>query len=269
MNNINLKNGKISVLITVYNNEKYVEKCIQSLKKQTYKNWEAVIVDDGSIDNTPKILKKICRDKRFKIITFKKNKGRVAAYNYGASKCKGQYIAILDSDDIALKNRFEQQIKFFNQNKEAKIVASWAYLIDRNSKIIREMTGPTEKRKIKEKLLLFNFIPHSTVIYCRNYAKKFKILPLNFKYAIDNELYLKFLRHTDIFVISKFLGKIRYLTNSITHSKNNKLTVINDDLKSLNYVKTYFSLNNKKKFYLFLKKMQLILKLIFYKLNFV
>ena len=66
MNNINFKNGKISVLITVYNNEKYVEKCIQSLKKQTYKNWEAVIVDDGSIDNTPKILKKFVAIKDLK-----------------------------------------------------------------------------------------------------------------------------------------------------------------------------------------------------------
>ena len=66
MNNINFKNGKISVLITVYNNEKYVEKCIQSLKKQTYKNWEAVIVDDGSIDNTPKNFKKFVAIKDLK-----------------------------------------------------------------------------------------------------------------------------------------------------------------------------------------------------------
>tara|TARA_B100000963_G_scaffold361716_1_gene398920 strand:- start:6481 stop:7290 length:810 start_codon:yes stop_codon:yes gene_type:complete len=268
MNNINLKNGKISVLITVYNNEKYVEKCIQSLKKQTYKNWEAVIVDDGSIDNTSKILKKICRDKKFKIITFKKNKGRVAAYNYGASKCKGQYIAILDSDDIASKNRFEQQIKFFNQNKEAKIVVSWAYLVDRNSKIIREMIGPTENDKIKEELMTFNFIPHSTLMYNRRFAKKLKIIPLRFKYAIDNELYLKFLKHTDIFVIPKFLGKIRYLSNSITHSKNNKFIVVGDDLKSLQFVKKNFKLSIKKKFFLLLKTVRLIFKLIIFKLDF-
>ena len=131
------------------------------------------------------------------------------------------------------------------------------------------MTGPTENDKIKEELMTFNFIPHSTLIYCRDYAKKFKILPLNYKYAIDNELYLKFLRRTDIFVIPKFLGKIRYLTNSITHSKNNKLTVINDDLKSLKYVNKYFNLSISKKFFLLFKKLQLKFKLILYKYKFV
>ena len=269
MINLRLTDKKISVLITVYNNEKYIGKCIESLKNQTYKNWEAIIVDDGSTDDTPKILKKECRDKRFRVITFNKNKGRVAAYNYAFLKCKGHYIAVLDSDDIASKNRFKEQINFLNKNKTAKIVASWAYLIDRNSKKIRKMTGPIDKEKIKDKLMLFNFIPHSTLIYCRDYAKKFKILPLNYKYAIDNELYLKFLRRTDIFVIPKFLGKIRYLTNSITHSKNNKLTVINDDLKSLKYVNKYFNLSISKKFFLLFKKLQLKLKLTLYKYKFV
>jgi len=269
MNNFSLKNKKISALITVYNNEKYIIKCLESLKNQTYKNWEAVIVDDGSIDKTSKILKKNCHDKRFKVITLKKNIGRVAAYNYGISKCKGYYIAVLDSDDIAAKNRFKEQISFFKKNKEARIVASWAYLIDKNSKKMREMKGPTQKEKIRETLLFFNFIPHSTVMYCKNYAKKKRVFPLNFKYAIDVELYLKFLRHTDIFIIPKFLGKIRYLRNSITHSTKNRMMVTRDDLISLDYVNKYFNLNFKKKIILFLNKIKLIIRLIYYKFRFI
>ena len=267
MINFKEKEKKISVLITVYNNEKYIEKCIQSLKSQSYKNWEAVIIDDGSNDNTPKILKKICRDKRFLVKTFKNNKGRVPAYNYGVTKCKGDYVAILDSDDIASKDRFKHQINFLKLNKKAKIVASWAYLIDHNSKKIREMKGPTETSKIKETLMYFNFIPHSTVMYCKNFAKKKGILPLNFKYAIDVELYLKFLRYTDIFIIPKYLGKIRYLRNSITHSINNRSMVIKDDLLSLDYVNKYFNLNTKKKIIILFKKINLILRLFFYKIN--
>ena len=65
MINLRITDKKISVLITVYNNEKYIGKCIESLKNQTYKNWEAVIVDDGSTDDTPKILKKNVKTKDF------------------------------------------------------------------------------------------------------------------------------------------------------------------------------------------------------------
>ena len=258
---------KISVLITVFNGEDYIKKCLVSLKNQTYKNWEAIIIDDKSTDNTLKIIKNNFKDKRFKITALKKNIGRIKAANYGLTKCKGDYIAILDSDDISHKNRFKKQIAFFEKNKKANIVVSWAHQIDKNGKIIGKFIGPVNPKIVKKQILFFNFIPHSTLMYCRKFAKKIKAIPYRFRYAIDYELYLKFLRHTDIYVIPEFLGNIRFLKNSITNAKKNRIMVVKDDLICLDYVKKHFDLNFKKKFIFLVRKIKLSIKLIIYKLN--
>lgn len=89
----------VSIIIPVYNIEKYVEKCLNSLKRQTYNNFEAIIVDDGSTDSTGSICERISRnDERFKIF-HKKNEGVSVARNFGLSKAKGLYIGFVDGDD--------------------------------------------------------------------------------------------------------------------------------------------------------------------------
>ena len=258
---------KISVLITVFNGEDYIKKCLVSLKNQTYKNWEAIIIDDKSTDNTLKIIKKCFTDKRFKLIALKKNIGRIRAVNYGLTKCSGDYIAILDSDDIANKNRLKKQIEFFKKNKQAKIVASFAHKIDKKGKIIGKFIGPTNIQEIKNTLMTFNFIPHSTIMYCQKYARKIKAIPYKFKYAIDYELYIKFLRYTDVYVIPEILGSIRFLENSITNLRKNKLMVIRDDLICLKYTKKYFKFDFRNKINFLLRKNKLNIKLIFCRLK--
>lgn len=243
MSNLRLEDKKISVLITVYNNEKYIEKCIKSLINQTYKNWEAIIVDDKSTDGTVKIIKKFLFDKRIKLFQLKKKLGRVQAINLAIKKTSGNLLAILDSDDISYKNRFLKQVNFFNQNHKVKIVASWAHQIDYNDKIIGKYIGPQNIYKIKKKLLYFNFIPHSTLMFCKKYAAEIGATPYKYRYAIDYELYLKFLKHTYIYIIPEFLGSVRFLKNSITNKKQNLKIVLQDDLNCLNYVKDNFNLS--------------------------
>lgn len=91
---------KISIIIPCYNMEKRVKRCINSIKKQSYKNFEAILVDDGSKDGTKDVIKKnITNDKRFKYY-YKKNGGLSSARNYGLKKAKGDYICFIDSDDF-------------------------------------------------------------------------------------------------------------------------------------------------------------------------
>ena len=94
---------KFSIIVPIYNVEKYIEKCLQSIKDQTFKNFEVIMVDDGSTDNSNKIMKLFEKDKRFKSYS-KKNGGLSDARNYGIQYTTGDYLLFIDSDDYIDKN---------------------------------------------------------------------------------------------------------------------------------------------------------------------
>ena len=106
---------KISVLMTIYNHENYLKYSFISILNQNYNDWELIAIDNGSTDNTKKILNSF-KDKRIKKIFLKKNIGRTNCLNYGLDFCKGEFIAIQDSDDIALHGRLKKQLQYFNKN---------------------------------------------------------------------------------------------------------------------------------------------------------
>ena len=107
---------KISIIIPVYNSKKYLRKCLTSLKKQSYKNLEIILINDGSTDNSLDICnqyKKI--DKRFKVYT-KKNGGTSSARNYGIKKSTGDYITFVDNDDFINDNKCFEDYDYISHN---------------------------------------------------------------------------------------------------------------------------------------------------------
>lgn len=126
---------KISVIMGVYNckNIDALYRSVKSIINQTYKDWEFIICNDGSTDNTLKILKDVATlDKRIKIIGYKENKGLANALNYCLAFSKGQYIARMDTDDIAYPNRFEKQIQFLEKHKDFAFVGSIANVFNKS-----------------------------------------------------------------------------------------------------------------------------------------
>ena len=115
---------KVSVIIPLYNEEKYILECINSLINQTYKNLEIIVVDDKSTDNSLKLLEQI-KDDRIRIIKLNKNSGVAHARNKGIEVSTGDYICFLDSDDFWLKDKIEKQLKFI-ENK-AFIYSDYMY----------------------------------------------------------------------------------------------------------------------------------------------
>ena len=109
--------------MTIYNHQNYLEQSIRSVLKQTYKNWELIACENGSVDNSKSILRKI-KDKRIKKFFFKNNIGRTKCLNFALKKSKGELIAILDSDDIAKPNRFISQINYLKNKILLSIVES-------------------------------------------------------------------------------------------------------------------------------------------------
>ena len=107
---------EISVVMTVYNREKYVSHAIESILSQTYKEFEFIIVDDGSVDSSPDIIKKYAKkDQRIKYIR-QQNSGSAHARNTGIKKSQGKYIALMDDDDTSMPTRLEKQLKYLTKN---------------------------------------------------------------------------------------------------------------------------------------------------------
>ena len=124
----------ISVITPVYNRENYIRECIESVLQQTFSDFEYILVDDCSTDNSLAILREYeKKDKRVKVISLDKNAGPADARNIAIKQAKGRYIAFVDSDDLWLKDKLKVQLEFMRE-KEAPISFTSYYLIDSEGK---------------------------------------------------------------------------------------------------------------------------------------
>ena len=133
---------KISVIIPVYNREKYVEKCLKSLANQTMQDFEVIVVNDGSTDNSKEIIQKTIESKILKNIVYleKDNGGLSDARNYGIKYAKGKYIAFLDSDDYLDSKLFAELEKYINQ--EIDLIKFKMKTVNQNGDILEKIDGP-------------------------------------------------------------------------------------------------------------------------------
>lgn len=159
---------RVSVLMTTYNSEQFVERALIGLLEQTYEDFEVVIVDDGSQDATVRILESYAkRDVRIRPV-FSTHVGRAVALNIGVSHCRGQFIAINDSDDVSCPGRLAAQAAFLAQNEGAVLVAGWAAVVDASGEIVAERRAPESDSQLRMLLALGNPFVHSSVMYRRS-----------------------------------------------------------------------------------------------------
>lgn len=112
---------KISVVMPAYNAEKYIGEAIESILNQTFKDFEFIIINDGSVDHTKEIIREY-NDPRIVLLENDKNRGIVLSLNKGLDAATGKYIARMDADDIALKNRFERQVEYLDEHKDIGVL---------------------------------------------------------------------------------------------------------------------------------------------------
>lgn len=161
-------NDLVSVVIPTYNREKVIIRAVNSVISQTYQNFEIIIVDDGSTDNTIDIINKI-NDKRIKIIK-NDHKGANHARNTGIINSKGKYIAFLDSDDEWMPEKLEYQLAFMKDNDFA--ISFTPYMMERSQKIVPEdyRDSITKKDYVLDNLRKHNIIGTPTIILRRDIA---------------------------------------------------------------------------------------------------
>lgn len=149
----------ISVLLPVYNCEKYIFEAVESILNQTYTHFELLIIDDCSTDATLQICKSF-QDDRIVIIEKEKNSGYTNSLNYGISIAKGKYIARMDGDDISLPERFKKQVTFLEANEDVVLCGTWLSIIG-STNVIKLPENHTD---IKLGLLKGNCMAHPSVM---------------------------------------------------------------------------------------------------------
>ena len=158
---------KVSVIMPTYNCSAYIADAVQSVRKQSYTNWELWIVDDCSIDETARVLKPFLHDSRIHYFCLSKNGGPAAARNYGLRQASGRYIAFLDSDDVWHPQKLERQVAFMNEMQpEGCHFCCTAYSkITENGKSLHYALVPPKKTGYWKMFLLSDPIGNSTVMY--------------------------------------------------------------------------------------------------------
>ena len=220
-----MNNPLVSVLMTVFNHEKFVYKSIKSITNQSYKNLELIVIDNRSNDNSKKIIQKI-KDIRIKKKFLSKNIGRTNCLNYGLNLCRGKYIAILDSDDLAKKSRIKNQVEELEENEEIYLLASDYDLIKDNKKITINRNSLIFE-KYPRKILFENLIAHSSVMYRKELINLIGKYPTKFKYAQDYAFYLKIFKKFKIKILDQRLVSIRIGHNNsetFIQNKNKRIT---------------------------------------------
>lgn len=158
-----MENPAISVILAVYNGEKYLKASIESILAQSFPYFELIIIDDGSTDRSVEIIS-FFQDPRI-ILIKQKNKGLASALNSGINISRGKYIARVDADDIALPERFKKQYEFMEKNPQCVAVGSWANWIDMDGKYLYTMRWSADPAELKRRLPFKVPIPHAGSLY--------------------------------------------------------------------------------------------------------
>ncbi|WP_457563536.1 glycosyltransferase family 2 protein [Caminibacter pacificus] len=221
-----MNNEKVSIIVPNYNGEKFIKDTIDSVKKQSYQNWEMIIVDDCSTDGSPNIIKNLAlQDERIKPFFLEKNSGRPAVpRNFAMKKATGKYIAFLDNDDLWHSKKLEYQVSIMKKTgisfTSTRKIDFKDFEIPQNVEI-KSLENISLQKITHDRLLLKNIIPNSSVVVEKKLIDDMKFnVSMDYKAVEDNHMWLRL--HQKIEYSLKLMEPLlfyRIVNTSISRSK--------------------------------------------------
>lgn len=209
----------ISVLMCTYNRENFLRKSIDSVLAQTYKDFEFIIVDDGSTDASKEVIESY-DDKRIKYIPLEQNSFYCFAANYGLKHCEGEYVAFMNSDDIWAPEKLEKQIDFMENHKEYGVCFTSVSLIDNQGNDVSDKCSDmknlfatnfeTQKEWIEFFLYHGNALCHPSALIRKSILDKVGDFHLLFCQLGDYDLWIRIATEAPIYVLQEHLIKFRW-----------------------------------------------------------
>lgn len=205
---------KVSILLCVYNAERYIAQAIASTINQTFKDYELIIVDDGSSDETLAICRTFSDNR---IIILKRRHGYISSLNAGLRKCQGEYVARMDADDIMEPERLGIQVKLMDSSPDITVCSSWARTFGEKEILVGNYVSG-KVGNITHQFLTGNFIVHPSAMIRRSFLVNNRISYKNYAYAEDFKLWTDIARKGGSFyVIPQPLIRYRISKGQITH----------------------------------------------------
>ena len=222
---------KVSVLLPVYNASRYLKSSVQSILDQTFTDFECIIINDGSSDNSAEILKTFS-DKRLVIKHHDKNYGIVACLNEGLENANGEYIARMDADDVSLPERITEQVNCLNDHPETG-VCTVDYNIIRNGLVSKSNTW-FESRDLLTLLLFNSPVCHPASMFRKSVLNKSNIKYYNtFKHAEDYHFWVQLSSQTQFCIIKKKLFLYRIHDKQISEIKKKEQQESGNNIRGL------------------------------------
>ncbi len=236
-------NPLVSILINCFNSQSFIGDCIKSAVNQSYKNIEIIVWDNSSTDNTSNIVNSFT-DKRIKYFKNEKHLSLGEARIEAISHLNGDYIAILDSDDIAYKDRILLQIKEFTKDSNIGLLAGWMDIIDINSKVLKTYAPKFNKYSIHDQLYWTNPLIHSSIMYKKSVALNLKWYSPKITNFQDYQLSIKISLNYKIQNINKVIGAQRIHNSNSIKNFNTYSKQLRDYELLLRYIRFFIPKNN-------------------------
>ena len=223
---------RVSVLMTIYNAAPFLGEGVASLVRQSFRDWELVAVENGSTDESAAILRGFL-DPRIHAIWLPSNIGRTAALRQAFAEAQGEYIAVLDADDVAHCERLLKQVSYLDAHPDVVLLGTWAYYIDAGGKVIDEWSPPTEPEAILNAMGSCNPIVHSSCMYRAGAARDVGGYPPDKPFAQDYALWLKLAGRGGLAVLAEHLCSFRVVSGSMTRAAAHRVEVARDLLNAM------------------------------------
>ncbi|MBL7131186.1 MAG: glycosyltransferase [Candidatus Omnitrophica bacterium] len=205
----------MTVLMSVYNGRNYLRDAIKSILRQTWSDFELLIINDGSSDNSGEIISSF-DDPRIRLVENPVNVGLTKCLNRGLKLAKSNLIARQDADDISLPNRLAHQLSYLESHPDIVLLGTWVKVVDENSKVLRDTCSPIKPFVLKWRMLFSNQIVHSSVMFRLDKIWQLGGYDDSLAYSQDYDLWLRVMTKHRISLLPEILVHRREHANDIS-----------------------------------------------------
>jgi hypothetical protein len=212
---------RVSVVMPLFNAAPYVEKAVRSVLEQTYRDFELIIVDDGSTDGSAETVRAIT-DPHIRLIT-KANEGIASALNAGVAAARGEFIARMDADDVAMPERLARQVAYMDAHSELGLLGTWAEIVDADGTRVSAFEHPVTHERIQHDLLFDTPFAHPTMLIRRALLGSVGGYDGDPAIFEDHDLWRRMITRTRGANLPEHLLRYRRLPTSLSHNPERRM----------------------------------------------
>lgn len=212
---------KVSIILPVHNGGNSLKQAIGSVLAQDFLDWELIVINDGSSDNSWEVVQGFQKDPRIKLLNHFKNLGLIQSLNDGLQVASGEYLARIDSDDLWTdSSKLSKQVDFLDSHPEVGLLGSWARCVDQKGKKLFQIKPPEKDGDVRKQILLHNCFVHSSILARIKLLRNFGGYSANDSHIEDYSLWLQLGKVARFWNLPEIMVNYRLNLTGITQTKN-------------------------------------------------